>query len=65
MSKVLRNVPVNQPEIVDQSDSFLPTTELAYKEVSYFQNWLNKRNSDIVKHENKLEKSCTYFLALV
>ena len=28
--------PVNQPEKIDQSDSFLPTAELAYKEVFYF-----------------------------
>ena len=47
---------------IDQSDSFLPTTELAYKEVIYFQNLLNKRELNILKHWNKSEKSCTYFL---
>ena len=29
--------PVNQPEKIDLSDSFLLTTELAYKTVIYFQ----------------------------
>ena len=32
---------VNQQEKIDKSDSFLPTTESAYKEVIYFKNWLN------------------------
>ena len=34
--------PVNQPEKINQSDSFLPTKELACKTVVYLLNWLNK-----------------------
>ena len=36
-------IPVNQPEEIDQSDTFLPITELAYKTVIYLLNWLNKQ----------------------
>ena len=37
----LNTGPVNQPPKIDQSDSFLPTTELALK-VYCFKNWLFK-----------------------
>ena len=30
---------MNQPENINQSDSFLPTTELAYKTVNCFQSY--------------------------
>ena len=32
---------LRQPEIIDQSDWFLPTAKLASKTVIYFWNWLN------------------------
>ena len=32
---------VRRPEVIDQSNWFLPTTELASKTVIYFWNWLN------------------------
>ena len=33
---------VNQPEQIDQSDSFLPTKVLDYETVFYFKSWLDK-----------------------
>ena len=33
---------MNQPEKINQWDSFLPTEELAYKTVFYFKRRLNK-----------------------
>ena len=48
----------------NQSDSFLPTTELAHKTVVYSKIGQANKNKNIKEYGNKSEKSCTYFLKI-
>ena len=57
----LRVHPVNQPEKIDQSDSFLPTKVLACKTVFYCKSWRNNWEKNVTKADSKLETSCPNF----